>query len=207
MANRIVPSAFHIIHLLGVIFGAHTVTKLMVNHPLLPAAFYNYLSTWENVIAEIALGRSTGEHATLSAVTAVYKTFQFTADLLGAPLDALRSWASLVHRLSATERQAEENPRCFGPGCPETEALLERKLQVCGGCNHMKYCSKECQRQAWKDQIVPHKPICKLIQGLRARGVREPVWAGENIVQAVASMAELYPVFQALADHIDQLAA
>ncbi|EIN10208.1 hypothetical protein PUNSTDRAFT_132306 [Punctularia strigosozonata HHB-11173 SS5] len=71
--------------------------------------------------------------------------------------EALPTWNPLYNRLEVTARQAADNPRCFGPGCVETEATAGRKFHVCGGCGHMKYCSKECQRRAWKDQRASHK--------------------------------------------------
>ncbi|EIN10210.1 hypothetical protein PUNSTDRAFT_119268 [Punctularia strigosozonata HHB-11173 SS5] len=119
------------------------------------------------------------------------------------------AWVPLLSRLEVTARQAADNPRCFGPACSETEATAGRKLHVCGGCGHMTYCSKECQRRAWKDQRAPHKPICKLIQDLEASGVRAPVWKGDNIMAASLAGAapELYRALMTLADHIDQLTA
>ncbi|EIN10204.1 hypothetical protein PUNSTDRAFT_142287 [Punctularia strigosozonata HHB-11173 SS5] len=117
------------------------------------------------------------------------------------------SWMPIIARLDATARQDAGSSRCFGPACTATEATAARKFHVCGGCNHMKYCSKECQRRAWKDQRAPHKPMCKLIQELQARGIASPVWAADNIMPASDSVPELLPVFQALADHIYQLTA
>ncbi|EIN10213.1 hypothetical protein PUNSTDRAFT_132310 [Punctularia strigosozonata HHB-11173 SS5] len=133
-------------------------------------------------------------------------------------------WISLSSRLHAIQSQAEENPSCFGPQCEETETTAMRKFYLCGGCEHMTYCSKECQRRAWKHEREPHKcvrfpslypslssvigylscrPICKLIRQIEAKGISAPVWAERNFMRGISSV---YSDLLRLSEHIDQLA-
>lgn len=41
----------------------------------------------------------------------------------------------------------------------ECRACTETKTQVCGHCGLVRYCSKECQKEDWKD----HKEVCQVI--------------------------------------------
>ncbi|EIN10205.1 hypothetical protein PUNSTDRAFT_125170 [Punctularia strigosozonata HHB-11173 SS5] len=90
---------------------------------------------------------------------------------------AENSYMPIVASLDGATRQYGQNARCFARGCPWTEAVAMRRFSVCGGCEHMKYCSPECQRAAWADAVAPHKPICRLLALLRERGLECLVWA------------------------------
>ena len=48
-----------------------------------------------------------------------------------------------------------------GPGCKITSVLNGGPLRACGGCKHVFYCSRTCQREAWKRQDLPHKTVCE----------------------------------------------
>lgn len=62
--------------------------------------------------------------------------------------------------------------RCWAASCPNTRSLEERKFSVCGGCRRVFYCSKECQKRAWKDDVAPHKVMCpKLAHAALALGL------------------------------------
>lgn len=55
---------------------------------------------------------------------------------------------------------------CWARGCPNTFTSSERKFSKCAGCQRVSYCSKECQRRAWKDPLSPHKAVCATITAL-----------------------------------------
>ncbi|KZV83056.1 hypothetical protein EXIGLDRAFT_728992 [Exidia glandulosa HHB12029] len=52
-----------------------------------------------------------------------------------------------------------KHPRELGPG---------GKLQRCGGCKFVQYCSKECQKRHWKFSTYPHKAVCAQLKNLLA---------------------------------------
>lgn len=61
------------------------------------------------------------------------------------------TWAAVSASMKEMMR-----PRCHQcRGLPQDGAT---KLLLCGGCKDASYCSKDCQKAAWKD----HKIICKL---------------------------------------------
>ena len=44
---------------------------------------------------------------------------------------------------------------------------VKKKMSFCSKCNHVHYCSAECQRQGWQE----HKPLCKkLLEWGKRRG-------------------------------------
>lgn len=56
------------------------------------------------------------------------------------------------------------NIRCARAGCLETPLSLGRRLRVCGGCGHVFYCSRACQKLAWKDPLAQHRTMCNAIK-------------------------------------------
>jgi hypothetical protein len=50
--------------------------------------------------------------------------------------------------------------RCHGPGCIQTEPGCSRRFQRCSGCQQASYCSKVCQRSAWRYPGAPHRDVC-----------------------------------------------
>jgi hypothetical protein len=53
---------------------------------------------------------------------------------------------------------------CHALDCKESLQTSGRKYQRCSGCFVFGYCSKECQRRAWKDPRAPHRDICKKLR-------------------------------------------
>ncbi|KAJ7271050.1 hypothetical protein C8J57DRAFT_1180102 [Mycena rebaudengoi] len=86
-------------------------------------------------------------------------------------LKALRSivedkkWYAEVSQERDAGRSKKVNT-CWGCGISELALGAEKKLLECSGCRPMpgrrvRYCSRECQRDDWKNGIpVPHKTIC-----------------------------------------------
>lgn len=56
-------------------------------------------------------------------------------------------------------------PGCSNWGCKNMDGFSEAALQtkVCSGCRRARYCSKECQQQAWGEE--EHKEVCGKLQG------------------------------------------
>jgi len=51
----------------------------------------------------------------------------------------------------------DESLKCSNPSCDAMETSEEDRFQVCIACRHVKYCSKECQREHWRSG---HKQDC-----------------------------------------------
>ncbi|KAJ6599563.1 hypothetical protein B0H10DRAFT_2231212 [Mycena sp. CBHHK59/15] len=41
------------------------------------------------------------------------------------------------------------------------------KTSQCARCTVVRYCGSECQRNAWRDPVLPHKRLCDAIHSLR----------------------------------------
>lgn len=52
---------------------------------------------------------------------------------------------------------------CFAMNCPESMQSSGKSYQRCGGCGVVSYCSKACQKRAWTDPEIPHRPICAVV--------------------------------------------
>ncbi|KAH9919929.1 uncharacterized protein B0H18DRAFT_1213604 [Fomitopsis serialis] len=59
--------------------------------------------------------------------------------------------------------------RCCAPGCPKTFASAQRTFARCAGCGVPRYCSRECQKHAWKDAAFPHKDVCAKLRAFKER--------------------------------------
>ncbi|KAJ8539019.1 hypothetical protein ON010_g12852 [Phytophthora cinnamomi] len=84
-------------------------------------------------------------------------------------------------RCGAVQRFTPDNP--------------EGKLMTCGGCRSVAYCSRECQKKAWKK----HKADCKAIRAQReqAESLKESKLNEEGIVQVEAidwAQRETWPI-------------
>jgi hypothetical protein len=55
--------------------------------------------------------------------------------------------------------QACNNPVCGNVSGPSEAQLVGGRSCLCAGCCTARYCSRECQRQHWKQ----HKPVCKAL--------------------------------------------
>lgn len=60
----------------------------------------------------------------------------------------------MVDQSNKTEAVAGE---CYNPYCKNTKSTNGADLSNCAGCKKARYCSKDCQKQHWKD----HKLYCK----------------------------------------------
>jgi hypothetical protein len=56
------------------------------------------------------------------------------------------------------------NPHCSNVSGPSELVLVSGRSAVCGGCRVAHYCSRDCQRQHWKQ----HKPVCQALEATAA---------------------------------------
>jgi hypothetical protein len=54
--------------------------------------------------------------------------------------------------------------QCALPGCSYT--LIEGPLRQCAGCVRVAYCSRACQKRAWK-HAIPHRSVCSVLAQLQ----------------------------------------
>jgi hypothetical protein len=55
----------------------------------------------------------------------------------------------------------EIRQRCGAPGCVKTRA--DGRLRCCTGCRRVMYCSRACQKAAWR-RAIAHSDVCQAIQ-------------------------------------------
>ncbi|KAH9835657.1 uncharacterized protein C8Q71DRAFT_89855 [Rhodofomes roseus] len=58
---------------------------------------------------------------------------------------------------------------CCAPECNETFATAGRPFSRCAGCGVLRYCSRECQKSAWRNTRTPHKDVCPKLRVVRER--------------------------------------
>jgi hypothetical protein len=64
---------------------------------------------------------------------------------------------AINRRLVAALDILEKRDRCAAPGCPRTSA--DGPLKRCAGCQRVAYCSRACQKAAWR-HAVAHRDAC-----------------------------------------------
>jgi hypothetical protein len=65
---------------------------------------------------------------------------------------------------SFTHPSACNNPACMSFAGPSEASLVQGNHSRCNSCRAARYCSKTCQRAAWKQ----HKPVCKALAAAAA---------------------------------------
>jgi hypothetical protein len=59
---------------------------------------------------------------------------------------------------------------CAAPGCTHTTETRRRSFACCTGCRWTPYCSRSCQRKAWRrDDGLQHRDVCGLLRWIRMR--------------------------------------
>ncbi|KAK0497931.1 hypothetical protein EDD18DRAFT_1104431 [Armillaria luteobubalina] len=61
-----------------------------------------------------------------------------------------------------------ELTRCSYTACPHPDVGPKRTLRRCEGCRFEYYCSKECQKQDWRDG---HNDVCRMLQNCLRDGL------------------------------------
>jgi hypothetical protein len=82
--------------------------------------------------------------------------------------------------------------RCYGPGCLANAHDLRRPLQACSRCKRARYCSRACQRRAWRLADAPHRgSVCKIMALLwRLESVPEYIVTARGLITSIASLEE-----------------
>jgi hypothetical protein len=108
-------------------------------------------------------------------------------------------------RLCILFHYLERWQQCAAPGCSATE--VDAPLWRCTGCHRVRYCSRGCQKQAWRHSI-PHRNICGVISQLQT----DLELTYRNAIIKVAScpsqprhFIEWQPSAVAILDHFTQL--
>jgi hypothetical protein len=70
------------------------------------------------------------------------------------------TWARLLELLYYLEVRQQ----CAAPGCSYT--LVDGPLRQCAGCVRVAYCSRACQKHAWK-HAIPHRGVCSVLAQLQ----------------------------------------
>jgi hypothetical protein len=92
--------------------------------------------------------------------------------LMNASQDDLRQRRNIYFRY-LTSRSGWQH-RCSAPTCLETYASIGRVFQVCGHCKEARYCSRHCQKLAWRHPASAHRDICPGMRCLRIALVMYP---------------------------------
>ncbi|KIY62813.1 hypothetical protein CYLTODRAFT_446995 [Cylindrobasidium torrendii FP15055 ss-10] len=73
--------------------------------------------------------------------------------------------------------------RCENEDCEKIELIDVEKLQQCGGCKLIFYCSKECQVAGWPS----HKSVCR--SGAHTAQLLDSQWAMEQVMGCMTAAA------------------
>jgi hypothetical protein len=75
---------------------------------------------------------------------------------------------------------------CNGPACIATYARRDLDFKRCAGCRTAQYCSRACQRRAWRWPGAAHRDVCEMYEACRAAAQRP----GGNRVAGIQEVAE-----------------
>ena len=75
------------------------------------------------------------------------------------PKDPFERFLAQWRQIQWTRRR-----KCDREGCERHGDAERLSLQSCSGCRVARYCSKECQKAAWKSGKYPHKTFCQAVQ-------------------------------------------
>jgi hypothetical protein len=100
-------------------------------------------------------------------------------------------WQALV---MTTGSEKQWSDRCWSPICLNTWAGVGRRFKLCRGCKTANYCSRACQRHAWRHAEAPHCEVCtslREIHGLniQAREAGRPT-ANVGMIRRIMSVNE-----------------
>jgi hypothetical protein len=72
-----------------------------------------------------------------------------------------------VARLGRTAFGSNWNQRCYGPGCIATYVDRTKTFKGCSGCRTAIYCSRKCQKAAWRHPKAAHREVCGLYRACK----------------------------------------
>jgi len=86
------------------------------------------------------------------------------------------------------------------PECNGTFAAAGRSFPRCAGCGILCYCSRECQRSAWRHVKAPHKDVCPKLRVLHERTNLPQKEVKDRLRQPFIDVCKLDEGLRALAD-------
>jgi ferredoxin len=96
----------------------------------------------------------------------------FMRDALSLMIPHILPWARFVDNLNYRHIRQ----RCSAPGCNLTPELRKLAFRYCTGCGRIPYCSRACQKQAWRSKdnagqrkLPEHRDVCGLIRDICSR--------------------------------------
>jgi hypothetical protein len=87
---------------------------------------------------------------------------EWTTGTIQGIQEAQAHYARPLIRLYVSAYAGDTAQRCYGPGCIQTYANRDRYFMTCGGCRVVAYCSRACQKAAWRHPLAPHRELCRL---------------------------------------------
>jgi hypothetical protein len=140
------------------------------------------------------------------------KALQHVFDLAAEHDPARVGQATLLTHMLVAHAQ---RTRCAAPDCPTRttvsafKAATGRKMRFCSGCTRMRYCSRACQKAAWRHSSLPHRAVCASFRmlrdelGVNKRGRAEPALSDDNpaVHARMIALAALCGHLEALEDY------
>jgi hypothetical protein len=120
-----------------------------------------WLSILDPVIRKLVLvgAKLCDDHPSIGHV----KVSVAVKDLLLESLRTSTGTKKVAVRFVLLMQHLEIRQRCGAPGCVTTRA--DGPLRCCTGCRRVMYCSKACQKAAWRHTIA-HRDVCQVIRRL-----------------------------------------
>lgn len=89
--------------------------------------------------------------------------------------EILTNYCRPVERqMTAVEELLRSNRSCARRGCTRDYMTVRHGLDACAGCSCVFYCSRSCQKKAWRDAESPHKEVCKIMKEIVSEGLAVP---------------------------------
>jgi hypothetical protein len=129
---------------------------------------------------------------------------KYVEDVVSPHIIRLCLWSCLTNILDHLERAQQ----CSAPDC--FKLISDHPLKPCTGCGLTRYCSRRCQKHAWR-HVVSHRNVCSELSrlcagwdipkvGIRAELDERPMMPGREYLQGPAASL-LLNHFRALALH------
>jgi hypothetical protein len=87
------------------------------------------------------------------------------------------------YQFGYSTRTLSYREHCAAPGCRKTFADCGR-MSYCDYCRRVRYCSRSCQKRAWKHPAAPHRSVCDAIHKVYLALKLSKKYAGSSLAQA-----------------------
>ncbi|KAF6743029.1 hypothetical protein DFP72DRAFT_151859 [Ephemerocybe angulata] len=99
----------------------------------------------------------------------------------GDEFDSEEGLAEEVMQEALGEMARARKGGCANLRCPQKKDSAN--LRLCSKCDLIRYCGPECQKEAWKSLLFPHKPLCSQVHAFKSAVPKETwmsLWNGES---------------------------